>query len=45
MTTATIIKGVCYSIEFVVMLALIWHWIKQCAAEAQPADAKKEIEK
>lgn len=44
MNALTIYKWICYAIELVVVLALMWHWMKQCAAEVE-ADKNMEGEK
>lgn len=40
-----IFKIICYTIEFIVLLALAWHWIKQCATNQPPADVEEEVKK
>lgn len=42
MNAITIYKWVCYAIELVVVLALVWHWMKQCAAEVEANQKAKE---
>lgn len=39
-----IFKIICYTIEFIVVLALVWHWLKQCATNHQPTETKDDQE-
>lgn len=39
-----IFKIICYTIEFIVVMALVWHWLKQCAANHQPTETNDDKE-